>query len=206
MIQIHLQKKLRNHSISIKGDGKKPPRLMLGVIVQKMNPDTKIIVIGTSHPLQCGNEKCCSKEQVREFMHWLEQICKEYGIKCIVEEMSAEGLKKQEVENTIAYALSKNLNLKKHHYTDLSREHVADLCIFIDAFMLREPTNEKKNSKRELLHQHLLNPIRERFWLANILDLNIWPTLFICGRDHVNNMVELINLLEYGPVESLLKY
>jgi hypothetical protein len=171
-----------------------------------MKPDTKIIVIGTSHPLQCGNEKCCSKKQVIEFKCWLEQICKEFGIKCIVEEMNAEGLKKQGVENTIAYALSKNLNLKKHLYTDLSSEHVADLCIFIDTFMLREPTNEKKTSKRELLHQHLLNPIRERFWLANILNLNIWPTLFICGLDHVNNMVELINLLEYGPVESHLKY
>ena len=171
-----------------------------------MNPDTKIIVIGTSHPLQCGNEKCCSKEQVQEFTQWLEQICRDYGIKCIVEEMTDEGLKIQGVENTVAYALSKNLNLKKHHYTDLSDEHIADLCIFIDAFMLREPTNEKKNSKRELLHQHLLNPIRERFWLANILNFNIWPILFICGIDHVNNMVELINLLEYGPVESFLKY
>ncbi len=169
-----------------------------------MNLDTKIIVIGTSHPLQCGNEEC-SNEQVQEFTQWLEQICKKREIKCIVEEMSAEGLKNSGVENTIAYTLSKNLNLK-HHYTDLSSEHVADLCIFIDDFMLREPTNEKKTSKRELLHQHLLNPIRERFWLANILNLNVWPILFICGSDHVNNMVELINLLEYGPVESLLKY
>lgn len=171
-----------------------------------MNPDTKIIVIGTSHPLQCGNEKYCSKEQVQEFKQWLEQICKNYGIKCIVEEMTDEGLQIQGVENTIAYALYKNLNLKKHFYTDLSNEHIADLCVFIDAFMLREPTNERRNSKRELLHQHLLNPIRERFWLANILNLNIWPTLFICGIDHVNNIVELINLLEYGPVESFLKY
>ena len=160
----------------------------------------------TSHPLQCGNEKCCSKEQVQEFKQWLEQICKNYGIKCIVEEMTDEDLQIQGVENTIAYALSKNLNLKKHLYTDLSNEHIADLYVFIDAFMLREPTNERKNSKRELLHQHLLNPIRERFWLANILNLNIWPTLFICGIDHVNNMVELINLLEYGPVETFLKY
>ena len=170
-----------------------------------MNPDTKIIVIGTSHPLQCGNEKYCSKEQIQGFTQWLEQICRDYRIECIVEEMSDEGLKIQGVENTIAYALSKNLNLKKHRYTDLSNEHEADLCIFIDDFMLRETTNEKKCSKRELLHQHLLNPIRERFWLANILNLNIWPTLFICGSEHVNNMVRLINLLEYGPVESLLK-
>lgn len=170
-----------------------------------MNPNNKIIVLGTSHPLQCGNEKCSSKELIQEFKQRLEQICKECGIKCIVEEMSPEGLQKHEVENTIAYTLSKDLNLK-HHYTDLSIEHIADLCIYIDSFMLREPTNENKKSKRELLHQHLLNPIRERFWLANILNLNIWPTVFICGSDHVDNMVELINLLKYGPVESLLKY
>jgi hypothetical protein len=173
--------------------------------INKMNHDTRIIVLGTSHPLQCGSDEC-AEEQIEKFKNCLKQIIENYKIKCIVEEMTDKGLQIQGVENTIAYTLYKNLNLEKHLYTDLSDEHIADLCVFIDAFILREPTNERRNSKRELLHQHLLNPIRERLWLANILNLNIWPTLFICGIDHVNNMVELINLLEYGPVESFLKY
>ncbi|MCJ7603986.1 MAG: hypothetical protein MUO63_21130 [Desulfobulbaceae bacterium] len=169
-----------------------------------MNPDARIIILGTSHPLQCGNKKC-SEEQNQEFLQLLEQICVGRQIKCIVEEMNSEGLENHDVKNTVAYTLSQKLNLK-HQYTDLSIEHIADLCIHIDSFMFREPTDEMRMSKRELLHRHLLNPIRERYWLANILNLNTWPTLFICGSDHINNMIDLINLLEYGPVVSLVRY
>lgn len=118
--------------------------------------------------------------------------------------MNDEGLKNHEVDNTVAFDISKGLKEIKHKYTDLSSEHIADLCIYIDSFMLRESTNYNTANKRELLHRHLLNPIRERFWLSNILYLNTWPTLFICGSDHVNNMTDLINMLEYGPVHSFL--
>ena len=168
-----------------------------------MNYNIHIIVLGTSHPLQCGSKEC-TKEQIQNFRQCLKQIIEDYKIKCIVEEMSDEGLKNHEVENTVAYELSKDLIDIKHKYTDLSSEHIADLCIDIDQFMLREATNYMKENKRELLHRHLLNPIRQRFWLANMLYLNTWPTLFICGSEHVNKMADLINVLEYGPVHSFL--
>ncbi|AQU99763.1 hypothetical protein B2D07_02540 [Desulfococcus multivorans] len=169
----------------------------------KMSADTRIIILGTFHPLQCGSTEC-TKEQIQDYRQFLEQICINSGIQCIVEEMNDEGLKNHEVENTIAFSTCKHLNIK-HQYADLSSEHLADLCLFIDCFMFREPTNESKSHKRELLHQHLLNPIRERYWLANVLALNIWPALLICGSDHVKSMINLIKVLEYGPVESIIK-
>lgn len=175
-----------------------------------MNKDARIIVLGTSHPLQCGTTKKFGTEkytavQIKEFEQFLKQLCRERRIKCIVEEMTVEGLENHEVENTIAYAICKELNIK-HRYTDLTAEHIADLCLHIDMFMFREQSNEMKCRKRELLHTHLLDPIRERFWLANILNIYTWPTLFICGSMHINNMLDLINSLEYGPVDSLAKY
>lgn len=175
-----------------------------------MTESARIIILGTSHPLQCGTTKQFRTEnytevQINNFKRFLKQLCTERKIECIIEEMNVDGLENYEVENTIAYSICKELNIK-HHYTDLTEEHIADLCLFIDTFMLREQTNEMKFRKRELLHNHLLNPIRERFWLANILNLNTWPTLFICGSDHVNNMLELVNSLEYGPVDSTVMY
>jgi hypothetical protein len=175
-----------------------------------MTEAARIIVLGTSHPLQCGTTKQFGTEkyteaQINEFELFLRQLCVERKIECIIEEMNVEGLENYEVENTIAYSICKDLNIK-HHHADLTAEHIADLCLHIDMFMLREQSNEMKCRKRELLHNQLLNPIRERFWLANILSLNTWPTLFICGSDHVINMLELINSLVYGPVDSLVKY
>lgn len=168
-----------------------------------MNHNTRIIVLGTSHPLQCGSKECAEK-QIENFKRCLKQILSDYKIKYIVEEMNDERLKNHEVENTLAYALSKDMEGIKHKYVDLSSEQLAELFVYIDHFMFRESTNCNKKNKRELLHRHLLNPIRERFWLSNILYLDTWPTLFICGSDHINSMTDLINVLEYGPVHSFL--
>ena len=41
--------------------------------------------------------------------------------------MSDDGLKKHNVENTVAYYLTKEYQGIKHKYTDLSSEHMADL-------------------------------------------------------------------------------
>jgi len=169
-----------------------------------MDTKFKIIISGTSHELQCGTDEY-SPESIYEFKAFIKEICHQNKVRCVVEEMSGEGLSDRGVNNTVAFEIAKDLSIE-HYYTDLTSKHLIDLYMHIDSYMLREPTNELKISKRDLLHKNLLDPVRERYWLANIIFLNIWPTLFICGSEHVENMKALITSLKYGPVCSFVKY
>jgi hypothetical protein len=168
-----------------------------------MNNEAKIIIVGTSHQLQCGTNKHSSKK-IEDFKSFIRRICKEEKIKYIVEEMSNEGLSFHGVERTIPLQIANELSIP-HHTTDLTTELLKDLGIsdgHIMTYSMNQPTNELKNDMRELLTNKLLHPIRERYWLADILRLNTWPTLFICGDDHGDNMRDLINSIGYGPVLS----
>lgn len=163
----------------------------------------KIIILGTSHPLQCGMERF-SLTQINEFKQLIERICDNENITNIVEEMSDEGLAKYEVENTVAFHVASEKNIK-HSYVDLSSKLKAELGISDDqiaSIALQQTENDKKNSMRDLLTDKLLHPIRERYWLSHILRENTWPTLFICGSDHGQAMQDLVNSVGYGPILS----
>jgi hypothetical protein len=169
-----------------------------------MNNNNSIIILGTEHELQCGTKEY-SELEIQEFKTLITEICIQKKVMCIVEEMSDEGLSNHEVKKTVVSEVAKSLPIK-YRYTDLTPEHLADLCIYIDQYYLREPTNELKFSKRELLHKNLSDPIRERYWLANILYLNSWPTLLICGSAHVKSMKDLIISMEYGLMFTTIAY
>lgn len=171
-----------------------------------MNNNTKIIIVGTSHQLQCGTNKH-STQQIQKFRSDIKTICEQEGIKCIVEEMSSEGLSKHGVKNTIPFEVATELSIN-HYYTDLTTEQLACLGLsdgHIVNYSMAQPTNELKNQMRDLLTGKLLHPVRERYWLANILRINILPILFICGFEHGESMQDLVNSICYGPVYSWFK-
>lgn len=163
----------------------------------------KIIILGTSHPLQCGIESF-SLIQINEFKQLIESICNNENIKNIVEEMNDEGLANHKVENTIAFTVASEKNIR-HSYVDLSSKIKTELGVSDDQIVsiaLQQIENDKKNAMRDLLTDKLLHPIRERYWLSHILRENTWPTLFICGSDHGQAMQDLINSVGYGPILS----
>ncbi len=169
----------------------------------KSNP--QIIIIGTSHPIQCGSPKCSTEEQRREFRSLIKQVCQNEGVKCIIEEMSCAGLLNHEVKNTISFDVAAELSID-HRYTDLTPEQLECLKLSVDLYSFKQPTNELKIHIRELLTSKLVDPIRERYWFATILATNTWPTLFICGSVHAQNMQDLVNSVCYGPVYSWIKH
>lgn len=162
------------------------------------NSQTRIIILGTSHPIQCGSGESTT-EQRTKFTNTVNDICKDFSVKIIIEEMSPLGLANHDVENTLAFDVSGKLDVH-HCYVDLLETDKKSLELYIDRFIFFESDNQSRHYKRELLDRHLLNPIRERRWLSKIINTNEFPVLFICGSDHTLNMVDLINLLEYGPV------
>ena len=168
-----------------------------------MTPSPKIIILGTSHPLQCGTDKF-SSDQISEFKQLVHDICENEKVGNIVEEMNDEGLANHGVENTIAYYIASEINIK-HSYVDLCSELKSTLGVSDDQIVsiaLRKTDNGKLNSMRALLTEKLLHPIRERYWLSHILRENTWPTLFICGSDHGQAMQDLVNSVGYGPILS----
>jgi predicted methyltransferase len=169
-----------------------------------------IFIFGTNHRLQCGAEKC-SKEHIENFRGYVREICEAHAVQFVVEEMSEKGLERYDVQSTVARQVAKELALA-HEYTDLddserSRLHISDGDLAGIALSLsrREQSNRGNAScTREALTQRLSNPIRERYWAATILAKDVWPTLFICGADHVlsvssilGGLVERICILEY---------
>ena len=86
-----------------------------------MNNKPQIIILGTSHEIQCGTTKH-SHEQIKIikiFRSLVKRICQDEGVKCIVEEMSNEGLSKRKVQNTVAFDVANKLSIK-HSYTDFT--------------------------------------------------------------------------------------
>lgn len=165
----------------------------------------KIYIFGTSHYLQCGTHPY-TKDQIECFRSYIEEICEKEKIALISEEMSQKGLERYLVSGTIAAGLARTLCIQ-HAYVDLEESEcttlkIADKSLAGIVLKLNRPGNSR--GIREDLNQRISYPIRERYWVATMLSTSIWPTLFICGSNHVINVasllggiVEQVNIVEY---------
>jgi hypothetical protein len=168
---------------------------------------SKIVIIGTDHKLQCGKSektKKFSDDKHDKFKSIIEELCKNYKINLLAEEMSDQGLANHGVEETVSSEVARNINIK-HEYIDLTIEQRRELYIADENFVpvsISLPSSASIENTRPLLVKNLSSPIRERYWLAKILSLDTWPTLFVCGADHADNMVALINSIIQGPIIS----
>ena len=154
-----------------------------------------IILLGTSHPLQCGVAPHTPSE-VDNFRTYVREICSSHNIRLIAEEMSPDGL--YEKKDTIACEVARDLDIQ-HIYIDLTKADrknlsISDFCLASAAHHLG--TAETKDILRDMLTQRVSNPIRECCWFARILAHNVRPTLFVCGADHIENMRGLISSVD----------
>jgi hypothetical protein len=144
-----------------------------------------LYVLGTSHDLQCGSDKC-SPAQIAAFQAELRRIFEVHTIRCVAEEMDAEGLRQYDVTSTIAQTLASSLEIQ-HHYVDLTNEQRR-------LFSLDQSTLVMAFNGRQKFHQgfdRTLDEVRERCWVARILAKQQWPTLLICGAEHSQNVAKL---------------
>jgi hypothetical protein len=165
----------------------------------------RIYVFGTSHELQCGTGRYAADE-IEFFRSYIQKICEDEKIAFISEEMSHGGLERHRVTATIAAGLAETLRIH-HAYIDLddserAKLNIADASLADIVLKLSRPGHSR--GIREDLGHRLCDPIRERYWVATILNKSIWPALFICGSDHVINVasllggiVEQVTILEY---------
>ena len=153
-----------------------------------------VYILGTSHPLQCGAPKC-AEESIRKFEIEIGEICSNFEIKRIAEEMSSDGLEHHEVTKTVCRRVA-NANDIPHEYVDLGREERShfslDDSVVINTVRRHSISNGGPFRKA---FDDLVNAVRKRVWVARILSGNEWPVLFVCGSEHTVSIQELFGQL-----------
>jgi hypothetical protein len=104
--------------------------------------------------------------------------------------MSLQALGQKGASTSICEQVSKEIGLE-HRYCDPTNEQRAAIGIKgrqdieLEGFFNNW---SKKKIAREISTSHLL---REKFWLDEMINMDRWPVLFICGADHVDSFCAL---------------
>jgi len=137
-----------------------------------------VALFGTSHRYQIpgGAES--------QFRVAIEKACLHLKIRAIGEEFCAQELTNRNVDASISQRIAERFSIQ-HRYCDLNSAERERLGVRHENIIRTEGwllSWEPERIEREVRASH---SIRERHWLSQILDMNCWPTLFVCGADHV---------------------
>ncbi len=149
---------------------------------------TELYIIGTMHTYQKGIN--VSKQEIGAFQSFLKDICIKNSITAIVEEMSLEALRRCGKEKSTCKIVAENLKLY-HQYCDPDSKtrNQLDIC---ETGMIKMDGKMKDHSEEQIdkdIRKH--HAKREAIWLNCIKRLNKYPTLLVCGADHVKYFEEL---------------
>jgi hypothetical protein len=137
-----------------------------------------VALFGTSHSYQVPD----SAES--EFRAAIEKACLNRKIRSIGEEFCAQELINRNIDVTICEQIANRFGIP-HRYCDLNDEEREKLGVRHENLIRSQGWLlgwEQERIEREVRASH---SIRERHWLYQILGLNCWPTLFVCGANHV---------------------
>lgn len=155
----------------------------------------KIIIVGTCHTLQCGVGNYTDKQR-NNYKNLIVKLCNSYSVALVAEEMCFYGLSQHEVSDTVVAKLTKTEIISEHEYIDIPFEGrsllnigYASIAKFKETEFSRIPSKSKREAQ---FRKRLLDPMRELYWFAKLLDIDRWPVLLICGDNHVENMRKLI--------------
>ena len=135
-------------------------------------------LFGTSHGYQIPG----SAES--QFRVAIEKACLNLKIRSIGEEFCAQELMNRNVDASICEQIAKRFSIP-HRYCDLNDEERIGRGVRHEHMIRIEGWHldwEQERVEREIRASH---SIRERHWLNQILHMNCWPTLFVCGANHV---------------------
>lgn len=164
----------------------------------------KVILLGTSHDIQRGNE------QNDSFSSYIEHLCKTNDIKAIAEEID---------DGSIAEVLSKKFNIlyeiieptldereklgiEDRTNIDYEFRHKYKVKNYSDELGLHNLSAEGNEAYVERI-QNVYRQ-RESEWLRRICKLDTWPVLVICGSMHVDPFFTLLSKEGIDVVKKIL--
>lgn len=150
-----------------------------------------VFVLGTDHRYQT-RDTFFAETQHEAFVQFVAETCRAHGIRAIAEEINTQALAEASVEESVPQRIAHTLGLP-HQYSDPDRATRMRLGIWQQndirarAFLhsWAEPVLQEKLQASDRA--------RERYWLEQIIVLNVWPVLFICGADHSMSLISLLS-------------
>lgn len=159
-----------------------------------------LILLGTAHKFQKPDLNI-DIESIEEFRAAIRELCSSYHIRAIAEEMNREALEEHDLEDSIANQICKEIQLC-HQYSNPTNKQRIQMGIRqendIRAEHMFDGLGAEKLKAEVNSHMAAYDKIREKFWWSRIMELNVWPLLFICGANHFVSFAALAN--ENGAV------
>lgn len=143
-----------------------------------------VIVVGTSHTIQIADPA---------LKPFLESLCREFNVRAVAEEMNKEALAEKDCAASIPMLVAGALQMP-HRFCDPNRAERSKLAIHqeneirVRAWLANTTPPESEVAAR-VMESYAK---REKYWLEELRDLNLWPVLFICGADHVASFSHLL--------------
>jgi hypothetical protein len=134
-----------------------------------------VYLIGINHKYQLGPDGLIPVEGPREafvqFEQFVRQSISDYHVRGIAEEMSLAALKKHFISgDSVPCRIARAVDLP-HRYCDPDPEMQKQLSIH---------SNEQ----------------REKYWIRELMSLNVFPVLFVLGANHIDSFQLLLR--EHG--------
>ncbi len=158
-----------------------------------------VIIIGTEHRLQAGHDSY-SPSQIQGLSDLVEATRKKYKVKFIAEKMSDDAVPTFGVAATVAKLLADKKNVL-HRYVDLCAKDRS--AISLDRLSLhRAGVSAGLTNPQFAVLNTFAGEVREYVWLVRVLEVNVWPVLFLCGARHAARMELLFNSVgKFAQVE-----
>ncbi len=163
-----------------------------------MHPSTRsVFLIGTDHRYQ-ERQPCFPEAAHNAFEVLLRRCARENDIRAIAEEHSLDALSGKSLSKTVLESLAAELGFP-HKYCDPSIEQNESLGILQEPHIrardwLNTPPTEEQVAEEVACGYRR----REAWWMQELLTLNQWPCLFVCGSVHT---IPFAKLLERSAID-----
>ena len=150
----------------------------------------KVLVLGTYHLYQT-RDIAFAEAQHNAFTQFVVEICYAHRIRAIAEENNAQALAEASVEESVPQRIAHTLGLT-HQHCDPDRAIRTKLGILQENDIRAQAI--LKGWPEAVVQEKLAasHRVRERYWLQQLITLNVWPVLFVCGADHSMSLLSLL--------------
>lgn len=148
------------------------------------------VLVGSSHKYQLPDIPSSTK-----FKRFIDRVCAANAIRSIAEEMSIEALQQKQALTSICEIVA-NFRGIPHKYCDPNNNERSQLGIRSETDIRLQGFYQDWDEDRIEAAVRASHQIREAYWLRQILALDVWPALFVCGANHVSHFADLLK--EHG--------
>ena len=136
----------------------------------------RTFLVGTSHVFQ--RPPLTRRREAAQLYSYLKLLGKRCSIRAIGEELNQAQLAGRNLERSTCAEVALSLGIE-HRYCEPSDadRNLLGICVGKDGYSARE-----------------------QFWLSCLLQMNLWPCLFVCGAKHVGSFFALLAANKLAPV------